>query len=123
MPLALVMALTRTPVRRGGLRWGDCIYCGHALHTINGGVCNVIISDIAGEVVLCTCERNPMADRQLQALAFLTDDQLTLPDENGVETAYTIDRIEGTQFESKIYLKQANGVPGPEKILTYRRVD
>ena len=57
--IALIMeTLTRTPVRRGGLRWGDCIYCGHTLHTINGGVCNVIISDIAGDVVLCKCEGN-----------------------------------------------------------------
>lgn len=64
-----------------------------------------------------------MADRQLQALAILTDDRITLPNENGVEMAYTIDRIEGTQFESKIYLTQANGVPGQEKILTYKRVD
>lgn len=55
----IMETLTRTPVRRGGLRFGvDCIYCGHALHTINGGVCNVIISDIAGEVVLCKCEGN-----------------------------------------------------------------
>lgn len=53
----IMETLTRTPVRRGGLRWGDCIYCGHKLHKINGGVCNVIVSDTAGEVVLCTCER------------------------------------------------------------------
>lgn len=53
----IMETLTRTPVRRGGLRWGDCIYCGHKPHKINDGVCNVIISDIAGETVLCTCER------------------------------------------------------------------
>lgn len=53
----IVEAITSTPVRRGGLRWGDCIYCGHKLHKVNGGKCNVIISDIAGELVLCQCER------------------------------------------------------------------
>lgn len=57
------------------------------------------------------------------AISLMIDDKLTLPNENGVETAYIIDRIEGTQFESKIYLTQANGVPGHEKILTYKRVD
>jgi len=54
---AISEALTATPVRRGGLRWGDCIYCGHTLHKVNGGVCNVIIGDSFGEVVLCPCER------------------------------------------------------------------
>ena len=57
------------------------------------------------------------------AISLMIDDKLTLPNDNGVETAYIIDRIEGTQFESKIYLTQANGVPGHEKILTYKRVD
>ena len=56
-------------------------------------------------------------------ISLMIDDKLTLPNDNGVETAYIIDRIEGTQFESKIYLTQANGVPGHEKILTYKRVD
>ena len=57
------------------------------------------------------------------AISLMIDDKLTLPNDNGVETAYTIDRIEGTQFESNIYLTQTNGVPGHEKILTYKRVD
>lgn len=64
-----------------------------------------------------------MADRQLQALAILTDDRITLPNENGVETAYTIDRIEGTQFESTIHLKNANGIPGDIRVITYARTD
>lgn len=64
-----------------------------------------------------------MANDGRMALTIILGDKLTLPNDAGVETTYVIDRIEGTQFEAKIYLKNANGIPGDEKIVTYGRVD
>lgn len=62
-----------------------------------------------------------MAERG--ALAILHGDKLTLPNSEGVDTSYIIDRIEGTQFESIIHLKSANGIPGDTRVITYERTD
>jgi len=62
-----------------------------------------------------------MADREM--LALMVEDRLTLPNDAGVETSYIIDRIEGSPFEARIHLRNANGIPGDEKIITYGRVD
>ena len=62
-----------------------------------------------------------MTDREL--LAIMKDDKLTLPNKDGVETSYIVDRIEGTPFEAIIHLKSANGIPGDTRTITYGRTD
>ena len=56
-------------------------------------------------------------------LSILKDDKLVLTNDEGVETAYIIYRIEGDMSQAQIYLKNANGVPGDVKIITYERVN
>lgn len=64
-----------------------------------------------------------MSETQRNFIQMMVGDVLTLPDENGVMTGYIIERIEGTAFESQVVLKNATGVPSPERIVFYRRED
>lgn len=50
-------------------------------------------------------------------------DVMIFPDEDEVPTGFAITRIEGNMAEGKITLENANGVPGPKKVISYTKVD
>ena len=62
-----------------------------------------------------------MADRTL--ISIMVGDQLVLPDDNGVMTGYTVERIEGDIGSAKLYLQNANVSAEPVRVIEYHKVD
>ena len=62
-----------------------------------------------------------MADRTL--ISIMVGDQLVLPDDNGVMTGYSVERIEGDIGSAKLYLQNANVSADPLRVIEYAKVD
>lgn len=62
-----------------------------------------------------------MADRTL--ITIMRGDKLVLPDDKGVMTGYSVERIEGDIGESRIYLQNDNVSAEPQRVIEYHKVD
>lgn len=62
-----------------------------------------------------------MPDRML--LTIMVGDRLTLPDENGVMTGYSVERIDGDIGNARLYLQNANVSAEPQRVIDYTKVD
>lgn len=62
-----------------------------------------------------------MAERML--LSIMVGDRLTIPNDQGVMTGYTVERIEGDIGDARVYLQNANVSAEPLRVIEYAKVD